>query len=107
MNGTIWIVEKNHGSFSTGKIVLDVRSEDGKLLEGVVAHSAPFLGRNVERWEIRDADMFDYGYALTVHKSQGSQWDNVMLFDDWDKRDRRQWLYTGITRAAKRLVICQ
>jgi ATP-dependent exoDNAse (exonuclease V) alpha subunit len=50
---------------------------------------------------------FDFGYVLTVHKSQGSQWDDVVLFDESfafpDSRAR--WLYTGITRAAKRLTL--
>ena len=30
----------------------------------------------------RNSDEFDYGYALTVHKAQGSQWDDVLLFDE-------------------------
>ncbi len=52
-------------------------------------------------------DDFDYGYALTVHKAQGSQWDNVVLFDEsFAFRDTRErWLYTAITRAAERLTI--
>ncbi|MGB3502245.1 MAG: ATP-dependent RecD-like DNA helicase [Mesorhizobium sp.] len=52
-------------------------------------------------------DDFDYGYALTVHKAQGSQWDNVVLFDEsWAfKETRQRWLYTAITRAAKRLTV--
>jgi exodeoxyribonuclease-5 len=59
-------------------------------------------------WEQRKPyDEFDYGYVLTVHKSQGSQWDDVVLFDESfafpDARAR--WLYTGITRAAKRLSV--
>jgi exodeoxyribonuclease-5 len=52
-------------------------------------------------------DEFDFGYVLTVHKAQGSQWDDVVLFDESgafpDNRDR--WLYTGVTRAAKRLTV--
>jgi len=44
---------------------------------------------------------------LDVHKAQGSQWDDVVLFDESgafpDNRDR--WLYTGVTRAAKRLTV--
>ena len=52
-------------------------------------------------------DEFDFGYVLTVHKAQGSQWDDVVLFDESfafpDSRER--WLYTGITRAAKRLTV--
>ena len=30
----------------------------------------------------RESDAFDYGYALTVHKAQGSQWNSVVLFDE-------------------------
>jgi exodeoxyribonuclease-5 len=49
---------------------------------------------------------FDYGYAFTVHKAQGSQFDNVVLIDEYRRSDqRRQWLYTAITRAAKRILI--
>jgi len=59
-------------------------------------------------WEYRKHyDEFDFGYVLTVHKAQGSQWDDVVLFDESfafpDSRER--WLYTGVTRAAKRLTV--
>ena len=55
----------------------------------------------------RESDEFDYGYALTVHKAQGSQWDMVVLFDESGAfRDHRaRWLYTGVTRAAESLTI--
>jgi ATP-dependent exoDNAse (exonuclease V) alpha subunit len=57
--------------------------------------------------ERKHFDEFDFGYVLTVHKAQGSQWDDVVLFDESgafpDNRDR--WLYTGVTRAAKRLTV--
>ena len=48
-----------------------------------------------------------YGYAITVHKSQGSQWSNVALFDDGFGRgpDRAKWLYTACTRAESGLLI--
>src|SRR3954462_1090612 len=57
--------------------------------------------------ERRPYDEFDYGYVLTVHKSQGSQWDDVVLFDESFafQDSRARWLYTGITRAAKRLSV--
>ena len=47
------------------------------------------------------------GYALTVHKAQGSQWNNVVLFDEsYAFKDTRQrWLYTAITRAAETLTV--
>ena len=57
--------------------------------------------------ERKPFDEFDYGYVLTVHKSQGSQWDDVVLFDESDafRENRGRWLYTGVTRAAKRLCV--
>jgi exodeoxyribonuclease-5 len=59
-------------------------------------------------WPMRKKyDEFDFGYVLTVHKAQGSQWNDVVLFDESfafpDSRER--WLYTGVTRAAKRLTV--
>ena len=44
---------------------------------------------------------------LTVHKAQGSQWDTVCLFDESFifPEARARWLYTGITRAAKKLTV--
>jgi exodeoxyribonuclease V len=59
-------------------------------------------------WDQRKRyDEFDYGYVLTVHKAQGSEWDDVVLFDESAAfgESRQRWLYTGITRASKRLTI--
>ena len=55
----------------------------------------------------RDYQEFDYGYALTVHKAQGSQWDKLVLFDESFafREHRNRWLYTGITRAAESLTL--
>ena len=49
-----------------------------------------------------------FGWAITGHKSQGSSWENVIVWDDGLGRtdaDRRRWLYTVITRAERGLVI--
>lgn len=48
-----------------------------------------------------------YGSAITVHKSQGSQFENTILYDDGFGRgeDRNKWLYTAITRAVTGLLI--
>ena len=53
--------------------------------------------------------ILQYGYCITCHASQGSEWDNVVLYDDsWpDRNDPTQqarWRYTGVTRAAKKLI---
>lgn len=68
-----------------------------------------FEGRGEDvPWQIRrHTDEFDYGYALTVHKAQGSQWDRVVLFDESFafREHRERWLYTAVTRAAKSLTV--
>jgi exodeoxyribonuclease V len=49
-----------------------------------------------------------FGYCLTAHKSQGSQWENIVVWDDNMGRtpdDRARWLYTAITRAESGLVL--
>ena len=57
----------------------------------------------------REIDLFDFGYALTVHKAQGSQAEKVILFEErFPKMDDdmwRRWLYTGVTRAVSELYI--
>jgi exodeoxyribonuclease-5 len=51
---------------------------------------------------------FEYAYALTVHSSQGSEFDDVVVFakDIWGNTDmRKKMLYTAITRAKKNLTL--
>jgi exodeoxyribonuclease-5 len=51
-------------------------------------------------------DLLDYGYVLTCHKSQGSEWDSVAVVEEiWhEKWNAKRWRYTAITRAAKKLL---
>lgn len=52
---------------------------------------------------------FDYGYCTSVHKSQGSEWNKVILFEQftrlWDKDIITRWLYTAVTRSKKKLFV--
>ena len=51
----------------------------------------------------------NFGYAITVWKAQGSEWNKVLLFQEagWPRSvdERRKYMYTGITRAVDRLVV--
>ncbi|MFR8055484.1 MAG: ATP-binding domain-containing protein [Bilophila wadsworthia] len=53
--------------------------------------------------------LLDYGYALSVHKAQGSEWERVLLIDERNRYmsddDYTRWLYTGVTRTKERLLI--
>lgn len=51
---------------------------------------------------------FAYGYAITGHKSQGSEWDKVLVIEEkfpFDKEEHKKWLYTCCTRASQKLVL--
>ena len=51
---------------------------------------------------------FTYGYAITGHKSQGSQWDKVLVVEErfpFSREEHARWLYTTVTRAAEKLVL--
>lgn len=54
-------------------------------------------------------EQFDYGYSITCHKAQGSEWDKVIVFEEFMRGDNAEsharWLYTAATRAAKQLII--
>ena len=49
-----------------------------------------------------------YGYALTCHSAQGSEFDKVLVIEEsfpFDKIEHQRWLYTAATRAAEKLVL--
>ncbi len=50
---------------------------------------------------------FEYGYCISCHKAQGSEFDNAVIFDESYafKEDKSRWLYTAITRAKKKLIL--
>jgi exodeoxyribonuclease-5 len=50
---------------------------------------------------------FDYGACITAHKSQGSEFREVVVIEEIDLRwNARRWRYTAATRARERLVYC-
>ena len=51
---------------------------------------------------------FAYGYAITCHRAQGSEWDKVLVVEEsfpFKKEEHARWLYTAATRASEKLVI--
>jgi len=62
-----------------------------------------------KRSKVMAGDLFDFGYALTVHKAQGGQAKKVVLFEERFKKmsdqQWRRWLYTAVTRAEEELII--
>jgi exodeoxyribonuclease-5 len=109
-NGGLWTAED---VTATNRFVkMNVRSCDEGGATGAIAVDVPveyFHGteESLPYHVKRNMDAFDYGYALTVHKSQGSQWQHVMVFDESMvfREHRARHLYTAITRAAEKITV--
>jgi exodeoxyribonuclease V len=110
LNGGTWLIQALRG-FRNDLLRMDVIPEDESRRKPVdvsvlkaffegAEEDIPFAMR-------RESDEFTYGYALTVHKAQGSQWDDLVLFDESYafREHRSRWLYTALTRAAERVTV--
>lgn len=93
-------------------LLMSVALDDDPTPREVVASRREFLAhqkreslppeprsQGITRW--------DFAYVITVHKAQGSEWDNITLINDSAsfREDAQRWLYTGITRASRNLTI--
>jgi exodeoxyribonuclease-5 len=110
LNGGTWLIQAMRG-LSNDFVKLDVMPEDESRRRPVeVSVLRAFFEGGDEEIPFavrRESDEFTYGYALTVHKAQGSQWDDLVLFDESYafREHRSRWLYTGLTRAAKSITV--
>jgi exodeoxyribonuclease-5 len=117
LNGAIWTARPTRGRSATTSLEMLVRSEDdGPRWQGACSSSSAgittssALEDELQKlpWARRaERARFAYGYALTVHKSQGSEWPRVVVVDESGafREHPAQWLYTAVTRASKNLVL--
>lgn len=108
MTGNILSIskEKLHGfSYYNTEIALDYEDYSfwGKI--SINQFNSPTL----VDLKMKDINYFDFGYALTVHKAQGSQAKRVVVFEErfpkMDDDTYSRWLYTAVTRAEKELYL--
>lgn len=101
-------------------VVEDIRYKDGALLmdfkpdgqEDVITEipvsEQCFTDDSADK-RGKDIAYFQFGYALSVHKSQGSEWPKVVIVEERMPRsllrDHHRWIYTAITRASKAAVL--
>lgn len=123
LNGSLWRVLEISEARAKGKkgkpgklqpdfcqMMLEPWDEsDGDQRADVKVHHAFFKGKERDlEWAVRKSSReFDYGYSITCHKSQGSQWNNTFVFDESRvfRENADRWLYTAITRAAEKTTI--
>lgn len=114
LNGSQWDVcgvQEDHEA--EDKLILSIAAagDEDAYTFSVTAHKNYFLGTEAEiaHYDIRTAQCFDFAYAVTCHKAQGSQWPRVAIINESGifRHDQFRWLYTAITRAAEQVTIIQ
>lgn len=90
-----------------GQLQLDVTDDTGQRISDIPALAAQFGAEKTLRDIPPDISLWDFGYAMTVHKSQGSEWDRVLVLEQISRLwSAPRWRYTAATRAAKHLTYC-
>jgi exodeoxyribonuclease-5 len=101
LNGTQWTVREceDKGTHLRLGILPDDEVEDD--IKYVDAHHFDVDLSTYMPWQRRALNEFDYGYAITCHKAQGSQWPHVFVKNESYafREDSARWLYTALTRA--------
>jgi len=65
-----------------------------------------FFRKKLEKNAQIQINKFNYAYAITVYKSQGNEFDNVLYVDEFIRKDLYyKQFYTAATRAKERLII--
>jgi exodeoxyribonuclease-5 len=113
--GTISNIRFQEGRLYKTEMIADFTSDNGGFYKDLKMDYKIFTEKestvNKDNWMMfpknERAYEFDFAGAITIHKSQGSQFDKVIVYDEWlgDAEFHRKLLYTGITRARKMLVV--
>lgn len=108
-------LDPDKGLFAPHKMIADFSSDtDGLFADIQMDYNLYATGEptiNGDNWKqyamLQDFCEFDYANAITVHKAQGSEFDKVLIYNEWfgNKDMHRRWLYTAITRAAQQVVV--
>ena len=114
VNGLIGYVDSIYYNTRSGAYMeIDFRPEftTEKFKSVEIEHNyifMPYEKRKTTNTMYTNGIIFELGYCITCHLSQGSQYDTVLVYVDIPngKSDYYQkWLYTAITRAKKRLIL--
>ena len=113
LNGGLWnVVDADESLSNEDDRWLRVTSQDEPITEDVTAIGPIFTGtdpKEIDFWSMRGKEWFDFGRALTVHKSQGSQWPRGVVIDESAafRKDRWNHLYTAVTRFSESVLLAR
>ncbi len=105
MNGQVWEVIEPSLEFDENSVVVVMRNPD----DGAVISAECFTEcfKDPKCRPPYGTNGFTFGYCMTVHKSQGSEFPHVVVLDESTcfRQDRWKWLYTGISRASESVIV--
>lgn len=108
LNGSLWEVDNLEMRGDLFHITAASLDQDDRLVTMAVREEF-FNGteKNIPWKELKGLDEATFGEALTTHKFQGSQADDVMIFNEGGafEENADRWLYTAVTRAAERVTV--
>lgn len=114
VNGLIGYVNSiRYDTRSGASMEIDFKPEftDAEFKSVEIDHNyifMPYDKRKTVNTMYTNGIIFEFGYCITCHLSQGSQYDTVLVYVDIPKGKSdyyKHWLYTAITRAKKRLIL--
>ncbi len=128
-NGEELTVVSVNASHAEDLLSITLKNENGDegtfviakdLSKGSVTVTAMAKKLNMAKSNLADMGYLEcnFGYAITGHKAQGSEWGNVVVISDlgtqlWlskqgkkTMKQVRQWVYTAVTRAKDTCVLC-
>lgn len=131
INGTIGILKNAFSSYNRLPFYMDKHKIDTVIGDFITDNNAHFLNLEMDKRLFTEGEPtldwkesyklnknpktrhlvpleFTYGYCITGHKSQGSEYDKVLVIEEkfpFDREEHARWLYTCCTRASEKLVL--
>jgi exodeoxyribonuclease-5 len=102
MNGDV-VTVTDVGEVKRGFLPMSVVTEEGEPVD--IEARISLLLADDSNAAGAPGDPVTWGYCLTCHKAQGSEWADVLVFNEGWGEDRFRWLYTAITRESQRLTL--
>lgn len=91
------------------------QADNNRLFNEVLQDFTDIPNKRARLDKVKNSEHFNalqvkFSYALTCHKTQGGQWENVIVdqgyvTDEMMDNDYLRWMYTAVTRATKKLYL--
>lgn len=109
---------KQHNIYADNLLIADIKTPEGDSFEDLLIDYPYLIKGEPSLMPEQENELYankvplpaklSYGYAITCHRAQGSQWGKVLVFEEnfpFSREAHARWLYTACTRSEDKLVI--